>query len=650
MPAMSVGELSATVASLTSEVRRLRSDHEALLDTLKTLGVLSRVKEAGWPGNEKRPREAQSFSPPTSSQHFNLPQTRHAGNATTSAPPARVQAATSHKFLGPSSPLPGGSNGGKTRASPSQSSPGGPNNSRTMPGRASMDDLGPMRDRPGGSQGTDLYSLAKPLLEGAFGPTRLKALEQVRTALISGASPHEWRGEPSTPLIAAVKAADCDLAKMLLVAQADPHSVDEKGVTALHVAAYRGRTDLCTFMVEANADPNAADRHGQTPLFFADNVGVCRHLAAANADINVVNAKGQSALHLAARAGLSDVLSWLAGRVHPQLPELKDVHGATAAYYARHAGIKEELARARPRKATSNHRSPSSEASGSPGPPGGEGGYPPYEGRSRFAFPGNGQPMSKMESMATQLRNMTFMVEEEAPPTPPPTSPPPSSPPTPQQLRKPASPTAAAALTWTPRSGAVAGGEERDKEREREKEKSRGESKDGDLAAHVGKQQSEKVVDKENTAEKEDKGKGLWLRSHGPQLGSPRALTQLERKDRKPPSQEQAIVRIQAAARGSIVRKRYSQELQGRRTAQELELQGRSTWKRKSPPLVPDHDDEGPSEVMRQESAPRRLWKGFKDAGHEIEKSSSIEEAHPEEEGISAQASEKVEKQQSSKQ
>ncbi|CAL1172827.1 unnamed protein product [Cladocopium goreaui] len=129
------------------------------------------------------------------------------------------------------------------------------------------------------------------------------------------------------------------MARLLLQARADPNDRDAKGVCVLHSASFDGLGDLCQSLLKARADANAADQHGQTAFFFAPSSKVCDVLLEGKADVNAVNQKGQSALHLASRAGLSEVLHWMAPRVSHEVMELRDVHGATAAYYARHAGI-----------------------------------------------------------------------------------------------------------------------------------------------------------------------------------------------------------------------------------------------------------------------------------------------------------------------
>jgi len=137
----------------------------------------------------------------------------------------------------------------------------------------------------------------------------------------------------------AIQARQPELVQLLLQARADPNESDAKGVSVLHTASFDGQTALCKLLLQAKGDANVADRHGQTPLFFAPLRHVCEVLCQHRADVNVMNQKAQSALHLAGRAGLGEVLAWLGGHVSRALLEARDMHGATAAYYARHAGI-----------------------------------------------------------------------------------------------------------------------------------------------------------------------------------------------------------------------------------------------------------------------------------------------------------------------
>jgi len=189
----------------------------------------------------------------------------------------------------------------------------------------------------------DLYDLALPLLQpGSSTEQQSSALAAMERTFKSGIAPHRWQG-PGTPLRAAVHAHRIDMARVVLQARANPNESDEKGVGVLHTASFDGQAELCRMLLEFKADANQADRHGQTPLFFSPVRAVCEVLFLHRADVNVMNMKKQSALHLAGRAGLGEVLVWLAGRVSKQVVETRDTHGATAAYYARHAGVQPEI-------------------------------------------------------------------------------------------------------------------------------------------------------------------------------------------------------------------------------------------------------------------------------------------------------------------
>ncbi|CAK9097550.1 unnamed protein product [Durusdinium trenchii] len=166
-----------------------------------------------------------------------------------------------------------------------------------------------------------------PRRMGATGPTgravssshtskekRALALGALSRCLREGASPHRWDG-PETPLRAAVGAQSSEMARLLIHARADPNEKDAKGVCA-----------------------NAADQHGQTAFFFAPSSSVCDILLEHKAAVKTM-VKERSPLHLASRAGLSEVLMWFAPRISREIVDLRDIHGATAAYYARHAGV-----------------------------------------------------------------------------------------------------------------------------------------------------------------------------------------------------------------------------------------------------------------------------------------------------------------------
>eukprot|EP00929_Paragymnodinium_shiwhaense_P054128 TRINITY_DN27126_c0_g1_i1.p1 TRINITY_DN27126_c0_g1~~TRINITY_DN27126_c0_g1_i1.p1 ORF type:complete len:394 (+),score=110.70 TRINITY_DN27126_c0_g1_i1:173-1354(+) len=188
-----------------------------------------------------------------------------------------------------------------------------------------------------------LYGLAYPLLKfGCQERVRQQALKRVAAALSKGASPHSWNG-PGTPLMTCVKARSIELVQALLDAKGDPDEHDDKGVSLLHRASFDGQVEIGRLLIEYKCDPNIEDRFGQTPMFFAPTRGVCELLYQAYADLNTLSHSGQSALHLAARAGLADVLSWLAGRVTQALLCLRDDDGHVCLEYAEKAGCKPEV-------------------------------------------------------------------------------------------------------------------------------------------------------------------------------------------------------------------------------------------------------------------------------------------------------------------
>jgi len=186
----------------------------------------------------------------------------------------------------------------------------------------------------------DLYELISKLLDQSSSVVeQQRAVRSVQQLLKRGSeTPNVWSG-PGTPLSAVVRAGRSDLARLLLRARANVNERDAKGVSALHVATYDGNMDLCRVLLVARADVDACDRHGQTPLFFVPNKDICKLLIERRSDVTVLNRKGQSALHLAGRAGLHEVLAWLASRVSKSLAELRDVHGATAKLYVQQSGV-----------------------------------------------------------------------------------------------------------------------------------------------------------------------------------------------------------------------------------------------------------------------------------------------------------------------
>jgi len=172
---------------------------------------------------------------------------------------------------------------------------------------------------------------------------KTQSLQQIEQTLAHGAPTDRWRG-PGTPLQTAIQARSPELVALLLRARADPNERGKKGVSLLHMAAFDGQTETCRSLLHARAEPNSQDCHGQTPLFFAPSRAVCVMLYKSHADLNAINQRGQSALHLAARAGLPEVILWLARHVSRGILSLRDADGVFAVDYCRRAGVRPDVA------------------------------------------------------------------------------------------------------------------------------------------------------------------------------------------------------------------------------------------------------------------------------------------------------------------
>merc|ERR1719247_752002 len=126
---------------------------------------------------------------------------------------------------------------------------------------------------------------------------------------------------------------------VLLQGNANPDESDGDKVSVLHFAAFDGQLDSASMLLLMKADPNTRDKHGQTPLFFAPSTKMCEALFNSQADCDLQNRHGQTAVHLAGRSGNEELLLWFANKVSKHCFNLQDCHGASALYYAAHAGV-----------------------------------------------------------------------------------------------------------------------------------------------------------------------------------------------------------------------------------------------------------------------------------------------------------------------
>lgn len=318
----------ATTAALESDLQTLRKEHEAL--RLEAAAMRRCLDKAGVLAQQAFEEELANGRAELAESQEEVPKKQIQRGGSLPFFPASPVAATAAEAVagwGPSAKRRSTS----ARLSRSLTAPS-PSPERTSSARRLRDLLLP--EQPA----LDLFEIMQPLLDKSFGlGDQLKAMKALTRHLKASAElPTTWSG-PGTPLNAAVKAGRIDLVRMLLKARANANEQDSKGVAPLHLAVFDGHMELCKMLLTAKADVDCCDCHGQTPLFFAPSRDICKLLIDKRAEISALNRKGQSALHLAGRAGLHEVLAWLAARSTKGLLELKDFQGNSARQYAQQA-------------------------------------------------------------------------------------------------------------------------------------------------------------------------------------------------------------------------------------------------------------------------------------------------------------------------
>ena len=152
-------------------------------------------------------------------------------------------------------------------------------------------------------------------------------LASVRTLLADGADVNAPQGDGMTALHWAARAADADLARLLLEAGAEVDAATRIGAyTPLHLASEVGGREVVGLLLEAGAEQTAttADVGGATPLHLAAGAGeadAVRQLLAHGGDADVREARwGQTPLmYAAARGREAAVRALLEGGADPAL-------------------------------------------------------------------------------------------------------------------------------------------------------------------------------------------------------------------------------------------------------------------------------------------------------------------------------------------
>ncbi len=129
--------------------------------------------------------------------------------------------------------------------------------------------------------------------------------------LDAGFDPNARNDAGYTPLIAASRAGNAPMIRLLRNSGADPNLRDAavNGWTPLLHAIHKAQPASVSALLDAGADPNASERDGSTPLMMAAGYGytnIVKLLLARGANPRIATSDGITALDLA-RSGVPDI-------------------------------------------------------------------------------------------------------------------------------------------------------------------------------------------------------------------------------------------------------------------------------------------------------------------------------------------------------
>ncbi|KAL0968082.1 hypothetical protein UPYG_G00262150 [Umbra pygmaea] len=180
-------------------------------------------------------------------------------------------------------------------------------------------------------------------------------LENVKTLLEHGASPHNTNSRNESPLLLAVKAGSYEMAYTLIASGAGVEQICRRKWTSMHEAAKVGCSEVMMLLLRHGGQVNQKDNQGVTPLNVAAecaHVHILDILLRYGSRINNQAFNGESVLTDAAGSGSVDCVDLLLKNgANPNLPSLSGQLPIHKAAYEGHYNVLKMLIPITTRKA-----------------------------------------------------------------------------------------------------------------------------------------------------------------------------------------------------------------------------------------------------------------------------------------------------------
>ncbi|XP_041652394.1 ankyrin repeat and SOCS box protein 15-like [Cheilinus undulatus] len=165
-------------------------------------------------------------------------------------------------------------------------------------------------------------------------------VQNVKSLLVHGASPHNTNSKNETPLLLAVRAGSYQIAYTLVASGAWVEQICRKKWTATHEAAKTGNAEILMLLLRNGGRVNHKDVAGVTPLAVAAEHGhfhIAEILLNCGSKVNSQACNGESVLLDAAGSGNTACIQLLLdNRANPNLPSMTGHLPIHKAAYAGH--------------------------------------------------------------------------------------------------------------------------------------------------------------------------------------------------------------------------------------------------------------------------------------------------------------------------